>query len=137
MNQNYPYDCLAIFSKPLNIEGHIVYGTLFNKEKEIYIYENRHRENCGIKYLDSLENYIRYLYSCDDYYNSENKIKEGIWSNQWGDSTISNWHLIDTFFNSEKVEYTLIEKEEPIQFNENETNDDWVLSQELIDRVKN
>ena len=78
MEENFPYNCLAIFPRPLNLDGQMVFGTLFNKQKEIDKYESRYSEKCGIEYLDSIENYIRYLYCCDDYYNSENKIEAGI-----------------------------------------------------------
>ena len=136
MDKQFPYNCLAIFSRPLNLNGQIIYGILFNKQREIDKYERRYLEEGGTKYLNGIEDYLKYLYSCDDYYNSENKIKTGIWSNQWGDSIISDWVLTNTSKNSKKVEYTLIEKDVPIQFNENETDDDWVISPELIERVK-
>lgn len=136
MDKDYPYDCLIVFPRPLRLEGQIVYGMIFSKQKEIDKYENRYREKCGTKYLDTIENYIRYLYCCNDYYNSENKIRSGIWRTIWGHSIIEDWVLTDSFFNSKKVKYSLIEKEEPIPFNENETDGDWVLSLELIERVK-
>ena len=136
MDKQYPYDCLVIFPRPLRLEGQIVYGTLFSKQREIDKYESRHLDECGTKYLDTIENYIRYLYCCDDYYNSENKIRSGIWRTIWGHSIIEDWVLTDSFFNSEKVEYTLMVKEQPVHFNEGETSEDWVLSQELIDRNK-
>ena len=108
MNKRYPYDCAAIFSRPLNLENKLVYGTLFSKQRELDRIKIPHWKWWCKDYMSAVDEYIKYLGICDK--TSEKK----------------------------DIDYTLVEYDHSIEkeIKSGETEEDWILSEDLIKRLE-
>ena len=123
---------LVVFDQPIKIEGHDVYGVLYNQENERV---NRERGNL-------LSHYIGYLYGVSRLYNAGGYIhsKTRDWKipeyNLTGKGE-RKLHLFIALLMDGLLSYKTYEFDTPIQAQDNEVdedNDEIVINRSLIDR---
>lgn len=132
--KKYPFDSVVILSKPLELEGHVVYGSLYNKERYISLSKEPH---WGLDhYLDMVDFYIRYLVSCNNFFKNGHDICDGKWITKHGHAYDMDKYLERLMTSVVEVDYTIKEYDHPIELMEGDNIEDWIVSKELIERLK-
>lgn len=124
MNENY-YDVLVIFPAPLylplrgNTDRVNVYGILFKRENTL---------------PKNIDDYVGYLHGCHNFLKNGGKIEDGKWISDGcvGEDTSSLRKFVSMV---QDKNYEVIISDEPIEIQEAETDEDWVISKELIERT--
>lgn len=125
MNENC-YDILVIFPSPLYLpykedtDWTNVYGILFR------------RETTPPKNIDG---YVGYLHGCHHFLKNGGKIEDGKWISDGcvGEDTSSLRKFVSMV---QEKNYEVIIRNEPIEIQEGEIDEDWVISKELIERTR-
>ena len=132
--KKYPFDSVVILSRPLELGGHVVYGSLYNKERYISLSKEPH---WGLDdYLDMVDFYIRYLVSCNNFFKNGHDICGGKWITKLGHTYDMDKYLEILMTSVVEVDYTIKEYDHPIELTEGDNIEDWVVSKELIERLK-
>ena len=142
--KEYPYDSVVIFKEPILLPSSkcpdnvkvLVLGTMFNKELEKERMKKGFWENF-YTYPELIDDYVLYLHVVSNFLEHGNRIENGYWCLKdnrycYGE----NETLLRVIGSVTDIDYQVIEGDKPIEIREGETEEDWILSQTLIERVK-
>ena len=141
--ENYPYDCVVIFKTPIILPSPkssydvkvTVFGTMFNRGHE------KERVKKGPwkdyeTYPEMIDEYVVYLHVLYNFLSHGNTIENGLWclkdSRYRYEETKTLLRVLESVTD---IDYQVMECDEPIEIREGETEEDWVISQSLIERV--
>ena len=141
--RNYPYDSVVIFNKPILLPSSkspddvkvLVFGTMYNKEREKGRVKKGPWKHFDT-YPEMIDEYVVYLHVVSNFLEHGNRIENGCWclkdSRYCYEETKTLLRVLGSITD---IDYTVMEYDEPIEIREGETEDDWVISQSLIERV--
>ena len=142
--KEYPYDSVVIFKTPIILPSPespdgdkvTVFGTMFNREREKERMTKgpwKHYES----YPEMIDEYVVYLHVVSNFLEHGNRIENGCWCLKDGKYCYEeNKTLLRVIGSVTDIDYQVIEGDEPIEICEGDMEEDWILSQTLIERVK-
>ena len=138
---NYPYDCVVIFDEPLYLpndrltEWSNVYGILFNREDvNMLASKPNYKSYTG---PDIIDIYIGYLQGCHNFLKNGHQLEKGVWKLKWGTEFTDNIPLHKLVSCVQNLKYKVIISDDPIEIKDGETDHDWVINKDLIERELN
>ena len=131
------YDCAAIFTEPLYLEGKHVYGILFNKQYLIKVSQQPWNKVRNYTYQKIVDEYMVFLTAYDRFMkNGHFILTDSFWMNKWCDDIYPDKNALRLVGSLLDINYEVAQDIE-IEIKDGETNVDWIISPELVERIKN
>lgn len=142
MNELYPYDSVVIFPSPLylprtgNENWTEVYGILFNNDMKCTVRNENSIITTQFSYPQIIDIYVGYLHGCHNFFKNGGKIDDGLWTTHNGKQYIEDVYVRTLISMVQKLDYKVLTCDEPIETKKGETEQDWIISKDLMERIR-